>query len=68
MTAIEYQQLFDDQSRQGYRLRCLSPYDNGDGERFACIWDRFAGPKWQARHGMRPEVSIRIGFDTNSHA
>lgn len=55
LTAIEYQQLFDDLSSQGYRLRCFSPYDNGYGERFACIWDRYAGPKWQALHGLRPE-------------
>ena len=44
LTAAEYQQLFDSLSGQGFRLRCVSPYDNGDGERFACIWDRYAGP------------------------
>jgi CubicO group peptidase (beta-lactamase class C family) len=55
LTAAQYQQLFDDLSGLGYRLRCVSPYDNGDGERFACIWDRYAGPPWRARHGLRPE-------------
>jgi hypothetical protein len=49
LTAAQYQQLFDDHSRQGLRLRCVSPYDNGDGERFACIWDQYAGPPWLAR-------------------
>lgn len=55
LTAAQYQQLFDDLSGQGFRLRCVSPYDNGDGERFACIWDHYAGPPWLARHGVRPE-------------
>ena len=55
LTAAQYQQLFDDHSRQGFRLRCVSPYDNGDSERFACVWDRYAGPNWLARHGLTPE-------------
>jgi CubicO group peptidase (beta-lactamase class C family) len=55
LTAAQYQTLFDDLSRQGFRLRCVSPYASGDGERFACIWDRYAGPRWMARHGVRPE-------------
>jgi CubicO group peptidase (beta-lactamase class C family) len=55
LTAVEYQQLFEDLSSQGFRLRCVSPYDNGDGERFACIWDHYAGPRWLARHGLTPQ-------------
>lgn len=62
LTAVEYQQLVNDLSAQGFRLRCVSPYDNGDGERFACIWDRYAGPRWQARHGLTPE-EYQIEFD-----
>ena len=54
-SAAQYQQLFDDLSGQGFRLRCVSPYDNGDGEHFACVWDRYAGPNWFARHGLMPE-------------
>ena len=62
LTAAQYQQLFDDHSRQGFRLRCVSPYDNGDGERFACVWDHYAGPPWLAQHGLTSE-EYQADFD-----
>lgn len=52
LTGDEYQALFDDLSNQGFRLRCVSPYEDHNGERFACVWDRCAGPAWSARHGL----------------
>jgi CubicO group peptidase (beta-lactamase class C family) len=52
LTSEEYQTLFTQFIGQGFRLRCMSSYDNGGGERFACIWDRYAGPAWSARHGL----------------
>ena len=51
LTGQEYQQLFTQLTGQGFRLRCLSPYEDG-GARFACVWDRYAGPAWEARHGL----------------
>ncbi|GAA2743744.1 hypothetical protein GCM10010440_24440 [Kitasatospora cinereorecta] len=53
LTGAQYQTLFDELSADGFRLRCLSPYEDEAGaERFACVWDRYAGPPWQARHGL----------------
>ncbi|MDT0453113.1 serine hydrolase [Streptomyces hesseae] len=52
LTGDEYQALFNDLSSQGFRLRCVSPYEDQNGERFACVWDRYAGPAWEARHGL----------------
>ncbi|MFJ5221413.1 serine hydrolase [Streptomyces sp. NPDC088400] len=63
LTGPEYQSLFDDLSHQGFRLRCVSPYADAGGERFACVWDRYAGPAWNARHGMSADEYQRE-FDT----
>ncbi|HEY8037840.1 MAG TPA: serine hydrolase [Methylobacter sp.] len=52
LTSDEYQRLFDDMSRRGYRLRCVSGYEMSGEARYACIWDFYAGPAWQARHGL----------------
>src|ERR1700722_5643300 len=52
LTSAEYQQLFNELSDKGWRLRCVSGYEVGGDERYACIWDQYAGPAWQARHGL----------------
>jgi CubicO group peptidase (beta-lactamase class C family) len=52
LTATEYQQLFNELSGQGWRLRCVSGYDVGGEAQYACIWDQYAGPAWAARHGL----------------
>ena len=52
LTGAEYQSLFNDLSGRGFRLRCLSPYEDAGGERFACVWDHYAGPAWSASHGL----------------
>lgn len=52
LSSGDYQQLFDELSGQGWRLRCVSGYDAGGEARYACIWDRYAGPAWAARHGL----------------
>jgi len=59
LTGAEYQTLFNDLSREGFRLRCVSPYEDAGGERFACIWDRYAGPAWAAQHGLTAEAYQR---------
>jgi CubicO group peptidase (beta-lactamase class C family) len=52
LTDAEYQTLFDTLSRRGYRLRCVSGYEENGDVRYACVWDAYAGPAWQARHGI----------------
>ena len=56
LTSAEYQQLFDQLVRRGYRLRCVSGYEERGEARFACIWDRYAGPAWEARHNVIARV------------
>jgi CubicO group peptidase (beta-lactamase class C family) len=63
LTSAEYQRLFDDLSRRGYRLRCVSGYEVGAEARYACIWDLYAGPAWQARHGLDGQT-YQHEFDT----
>jgi CubicO group peptidase (beta-lactamase class C family) len=52
LTSAEYQQLFNELSGQGWRLRCVSGYEVGGEPRYACIWDQYTGPGWAARHGL----------------
>ena len=62
LTPNQYQALFDELSASGYRLRCVSPYEDFEGERYACIWDRYNGPEWMARHGMT-DAEYQAEFD-----
>ncbi len=48
----EYQEVFDDLSAQGYRLRCFAGYEVDGDPRIACIWDQYEGPIWQSWHGL----------------
>jgi CubicO group peptidase (beta-lactamase class C family) len=52
LTDADYQALFTTLSRRGWRLRCVSGYEEGGEVRYACVWDEYAGPAWQARHGI----------------
>ncbi len=52
LTPAEYQQLFNDLSGTGYRLRCVSGYSVNGEVSYACIWDQYAGPAWQGCHGL----------------
>ncbi|MCU7820689.1 serine hydrolase [Kitasatospora sp. DSM 101779] len=56
LRTAEYRLLADRLTRAGHRLRCLAPYEDADGERFVCVWDRTAGPDWTVRHGLSPEA------------
>ena len=52
LSSSDYQQLFNELSGKGWRLRCVSGYEVAGDARYACIWDRYAGPAWEARHGL----------------
>jgi hypothetical protein len=47
-----YQATFDALVRDGYRLTSVCGYSHGRGSRFNAIWQKRAGPAWQARHGL----------------
>src|SRR5947209_2135534 len=52
LTASEFQSTFNDLTKQGFRLKCLSGYVSGGTERYAGLWTKEAGPEWQARAGL----------------
>jgi CubicO group peptidase (beta-lactamase class C family) len=52
MTADQYQQRFNEYSRQGFRLTHISGYGVGNQARFAAIWEKKSGGEWAARHNL----------------
>ncbi|MEJ8854522.1 papain-like cysteine protease family protein [Variovorax robiniae] len=52
LTAAQYQQAFDENAKQGYRLKMVNGYSVGTSPRFAALWDKSTGPAWTARHGL----------------
>lgn len=52
LTSAQYQQAFNDLTRQGYRLVHVSGYGVGGQDRYAAIWEKRSGPAWVARHGL----------------
>ncbi len=52
MTAAQYQQAFDDNGKQGYRLTFLSGYVVNGTEYFAAVWEKKSGGALIARHNL----------------
>jgi hypothetical protein len=52
MTSAEYQQAFDKNVADGFRLAMVNGYRVGDQTLYAAIRDKKATPAWVARHGM----------------
>ncbi|HEX2446114.1 MAG TPA: serine hydrolase [Vicinamibacterales bacterium] len=52
LTPAQYQSTFNDLVGQGYRLVTVSGYVTGNTERYAALWEKKAGPAWEARHGL----------------
>ena len=62
MTAAQYQQAFNNFSKQGYRLKDISGYNVGGTDYYAAIWEKTGGPWWWARHGV-PDAWYQNVFD-----
>jgi CubicO group peptidase (beta-lactamase class C family) len=52
LTAVQYQQAFNDLVNQGYRLVHVSGCAPGGSPLYAAVWEQRGGPAWQARHGL----------------
>jgi CubicO group peptidase (beta-lactamase class C family) len=63
LTPAEYQSTFTTLTGQGYRLRTVSGYVDGGGERYAALFERASGPAWVARNGLSP-ADYQTAFDT----
>jgi Bacterial tandem repeat domain 1/Papain-like cysteine protease AvrRpt2 len=47
-----YQAAFNQLVGQGFRLRSVQPYVEGNSVRYIAWWEKSAGPAWVARHDM----------------
>ena len=52
LSASEYQQVFDNLAKKGYRPVEIDGYSVGGEARYAAIWEQKEGPTWVARHGL----------------
>src|SRR5437764_1202808 len=52
LAAAEYQQAFDNYTKQGYRLLHVTGYSSGGSAHYAAIFEKSSGPAWTARHGL----------------
>lgn len=55
LTSAQYQSVFNDLVKKGYRLRYVSGYTAGGQDLYAAIWDKSSGPAWVARHRLTAE-------------
>jgi hypothetical protein len=63
LTSVQYQQAFDDFSKQGFRLKEVSGYSPGGVDHYAAIWEKGGdGAPWIARHGI-PLAGYQMQFD-----
>lgn len=65
LTGAQYQQVFNDMDKQGYRLTSISGYESGGGARYAALWSKSAGQPSAARHGLDPQ-QYQAAFDSLS--
>jgi CubicO group peptidase (beta-lactamase class C family) len=52
LSAADYQNTFNDLTKQGYRLLHVYGYASGGNALFAAIFDKSAGPAWETHHNM----------------
>src|SRR5581483_9860857 len=52
LTVADYQQAFNDYTKQGYFLKTVSGYTKNGTNLYAAIWEKVASPLWAARHGV----------------
>lgn len=52
LSGNQYQTAFDQLTRDGFRPTCVSGAGAGNGDIYAAIFEKSAGPAWAARHGL----------------
>ena len=52
LSPAQYQATFNSLAAQGYRLKTVSGYVDNGAEQYAGLWQKAAGPAWQARNGL----------------
>jgi hypothetical protein len=62
LSSADYQQAFQDFTRDGYRPRFVSGYTVRGQDRYAAFWEKTDGPPWAACHGLSAK-SYQRAFD-----
>jgi len=52
LTSDQYQQAFNEYTKQGYRLVHVNGHSRNGSARFAAIFEKSAGPAWVAKHNL----------------
>lgn len=65
VTGSEYQTLFDQNAADGYRLVCVSGYEEGRAARYAAIWEYGSTYPWVAAHGLTAS-QYQTAFNTHT--
>src|SRR5689334_2649497 len=63
MTEAEFQQQFNDLTKQGYRLTWLSAHEWNGAARYEAIWEQKTGPAWEAKANLSA-TEYQQAFDT----
>lgn len=64
-TGSEYQTLFDQNAADGYRLICVSGYEEGRAARYAAVWEYGSTYPWVAAHGLTAS-QYQTAFNTHT--
>jgi CubicO group peptidase (beta-lactamase class C family) len=64
LTGAQYQQTFDELTKQGFRLLHVSGYSNAGQANYAAIFEKSSGPVWTARHAMTA-AQYQTAFNEN---
>lgn len=56
LTGAQYADMYADMKSKGFRLRCVSGYEENDQARFAAIWEKATGPTMATFQQMTSDV------------
>lgn len=59
-SCVQYQQRFDELTKQSHRLVSIAGYGVDGQDFYAAIWQKAAGPVWVARHAMTRRASAGL--------
>ena len=62
LSAADFQKVFDDYKKQGFRLTWVSAHEAGGTTRFEGIWEQKGGPAWEA-HANLSAADYQKTFD-----
>jgi CubicO group peptidase (beta-lactamase class C family) len=61
-SSADFQKTFDDLYKQGYRMTWIGGHEADGQQKFEGIWEKTAGPAWDAKYGMT-SAQYQAAFD-----